>query len=1122
MIKKLLFLVLLFAGPVFAQGVGIGNAASTLISNTGRPIAGASVAICQPLAVTSATANGSLATFTMASNPQTAGFVNGMQILVSGYAGNSAVFNAGRLVGNQIVGGFFILATSPSTITVALNQTATGPAGGTILGEGNTTSSCAGLATVYTDPTDTVRTPNPFPTDAFGNWQVFGPAGTYYVQFYGPQVTTTLRVLTGTGSGGGGGGGGGGNIGGTLANTQVAFGTAANTIGGSNNFTYGSGQLLVQDTSSVLTPLGTSTVAGDGIGTSYNGSSSLFEHIPLINSEFAQTFAMPTGTGNSGTTRKTFLGTILVDNTDPGGEAASFQYFRNGVQQSGMNFGGIGLGGGYPAGTDQFMNFNNDGTIEYGTENADTSVTEMFITPNAGIQMYTDTGATFELVNSPLKLDGLGGSFAEIGVASAAGSPNRLNLPTTTGTSGQVLTTNGANPQQLSWTTIAGGGNVSVSGSPTQYQIAAWASGTTIEGIGPGTVGYPLISNGAAAYPTFQQVTSAGVSLTTTNCGASNLVPLSSNSNGTLNCGGVSVAMLQSPSTSVNNQTCMLGGNCTIPFQTNGTQNTAVSGLNFETSTANSVGLTITPSNPGTTAEKFEITGGAYTGTAANLSGTPTLPNGTAAVTQSPGDNSTKLATTAYVAANGGGLSGLTVDGVLYGATSSSVASPTVPAVNGQYNCGYLVVASAAVAPTCPQVGLAARGVGGTTSTDTILYSDNDNVVEYQGSVAVATALPTPTTLVNMNFFTQLSNVTTGANTAVTVTPTTWTINGASTLVIAKGQTCTLRVDAVTATNWLSSCNINPANPGAIGGTTPAAGTFTTVTTTGATAGGDVCTQGSANGHATANTVTIECPAAVTSYEELVPGAAATGFLFWTNAANVVTDSLVGTSGSGNVCLVTSCVMITPSMSAIACGVLNTTACIITGYGSTSGTATITWPAVAGTITNPISISNSLQLPSGTVYNWNGDTGLSRASSTQVNVGNGTAGDSSGKIQAFSGQFTNILSTSSFAVLYSSTAPSISSGFGSSPSIAHNNGTGGFTVNVGTGGSASSGVITMPTTTTGWACSATPNGAPQAAAVTYSAPTSASSITLTNYTLATGVALAWSSGFVLQLVCSGY
>ena len=37
------------------------------------------------------------------------------------------------------------------------------------------------------------------------------------------------------------------------------------------------------------------------------------------------------------------------------------------------------------------------------------------------------------------------------------------------------------------------------------------------------------------------------------------------------------------------------------------------------------------------------------TGTAGNLSGSPAVPNGTAGATQSAGDNSTKLATTAYV-----------------------------------------------------------------------------------------------------------------------------------------------------------------------------------------------------------------------------------------------------------------------------------------------------------------------------------------------------------------------------------------------------------------------------------------------------------------------------------------
>jgi hypothetical protein len=41
-------------------------------------------------------------------------------------------------------------------------------------------------------------------------------------------------------------------------------------------------------------------------------------------------------------------------------------------------------------------------------------------------------------------------------------------------------------------------------------------------------------------------------------------------------------------------------------------------------------------------------------GTAANLSGTPALPDGTTATTQSVGDNTTKIATTAFVLANGG------------------------------------------------------------------------------------------------------------------------------------------------------------------------------------------------------------------------------------------------------------------------------------------------------------------------------------------------------------------------------------------------------------------------------------------------------------------------------------
>lgn len=64
-----------------------------------------------------------------------------------------------------------------------------------------------------------------------------------------------------------------------------------------------------------------------------------------------------------------------------------------------------------------------------------------------------------------------------------------------------------------------------------------------------------------------------------------------------------------SASTTVNGQTCTLGSTCTIPFQTNSSGNTSQAGINLLTSTANSVGLTVTPTNSATNTETFEVTG---------------------------------------------------------------------------------------------------------------------------------------------------------------------------------------------------------------------------------------------------------------------------------------------------------------------------------------------------------------------------------------------------------------------------------------------------------------------------------------------------------------------------------
>ena len=81
-------------------------------------------------------------------------------------------------------------------------------------------------------------------------------------------------------------------------------------------------------------------------------------------------------------------------------------------------------------------------------------------------------------------------------------------------------------------------------------------------------------------------------------------------------------------------------------------------------------------------------------------------------------------------------------------------------------------------------------------------------------------------------------------------------------------------------------------------------------------------------------------------------------------------------------------------------GVVGTTSGQLTLDGSTSGQALITAPAVAGTSTNPLVFTNGIQVPSAAFYSLGGDTGISRASAAVLDVGNGSAGDASGTVNA--------------------------------------------------------------------------------------------------------------------------
>lgn len=107
------------------------------------------------------------------------------------------------------------------------------------------------------------------------------------------------------------------------------------------------------------------------------------------------------------------------------------------------------------------------------------------------------------------------------------------------------------------------------------------------------------------------------------------------------------------------------------------------------------------------------------------------------------------------------------------------------------------------------------------------------------------------------------------------------------------------------------------------------------------------------------------------------------------------------------------------------------------------------------------------------------------------------------------------------SLMISSTAPTIASGFCTSPTVPNSNGTAAFTVNVGTACGASSGVITMPTAATGWVCSAINITNPATNVVAQSAGTT-TSVTLTNYVRTTGVAGNFTASDVLRLQCTAY
>ena len=106
----------------------------------------------------------------------------------------------------------------------------------------------------------------------------------------------------------------------------------------------------------------------------------------------------------------------------------------------------------------------------------------------------------------------------------------------------------------------------------------------------------------------------------------------------------------------------------------------------------------------------------------------------------------------------------------------------------------------------------------------------------------------------------------------------------------------------------------------------------------------------------------------------------------------------------------------------------------------------------------------------------------------------------------------------------SSTAPTISAGFGTGPSVVFNNGTASFRINVGTGGTAKSGTIGMPTAANGWNCYV--NNITAAAGNrgdnTRQTASTSSTVVVHNQTTSTGTDIAWTASDVLGFICAAF
>jgi hypothetical protein len=695
-----------------------------------------------------------------------------------------------------------------------------------------------------------------------------------------------------------------------------------------------------------------------------------------------------------------------------------------------------------------------------------------------------------------------------------AGTPNKINLPTTTGSAGQVLQTNGANPQQLSWATpsstialssitAATGSNTIANGNNPQTwnwalttdaidgmafgETAAATNGTLTNGL----ANQAIVSMSTATNSTATPLEVAQGSITNTvatpiaqfeatwnNAGLTG-AGIVLNVTNTASAAGSLLENLQVGN--VSQWKVDKAGNVTAIGQINcglaGTTSCIISGAGSTSGTATLTWPAVagTTTNPvissnyfqigvaGTTSGELLLAGStsgtatmlapAVAGTSTNaiqISNTIQLPSGT--VYQWNADTGLSRDSAAVVDI-GNGTAGDKSGTLNFTAATCGVAGTT--------SCIFSMAGSTSGTAT-----FTAPAVAGTRTNPVI--SSNYFQIGVAGTTSGELLLAGATSGTATMLAPAVAGTTTNAITFSNIITTPALVTGVSNTLLGQGALASVSGTTDTAVGF-NALNAN------VGGN---ANTAVGNTALGVNVSGNsnVAVGDHALAAATGNNSVAIGYQALT----VVVGSAsntAVGYQALTSATGA-SNTFIGESGAGT---------------QITTGTLNT----LVGYRNSVSGAGDTNEMVFGE----------------QVTGAGSNTGVfGNASTTDVYFGSTTPK-------------TNIRVNGMYVVntlLIRSTAPTISSGFGTSPSIPNNNGSAAFTVNVGTGGTASSGVIAMPQAATGWACHVAPNAAPQAASVTYSAPTSASSITLTNYTLTTGIALAWTASTVLQVACFGY